>query len=79
MKSKDYFSTSDLGYSAALISLGYEVTSLDRNSSKKVLFIFKNGDEISEIESMYFSGKLKVSARNMVDNIKMLKNRIYNN
>lgn len=71
------FSTFDLGCSATLISVGFELMSLDKSNPRKVLFVFKNQVGIDEIVNDYFSGKLQVSARALFDNIKMLKNRIY--
>ncbi|KKU19345.1 MAG: hypothetical protein UX30_C0014G0005 [Candidatus Saccharibacteria bacterium GW2011_GWA2_46_10] len=73
----DNFSTFDLGCSAALISVGFELLSLDKQNPRKVLFIFTRKVGIEEVANDYFLGKLKVSARTLFDNTKMLKNRIY--
>jgi hypothetical protein len=71
------FLTFDLGCSAALISAGFELISLDKQNPRKVLFVFGKKVGIEEAINDYFSDKLKVSARTLFDNIKMLKNRIY--
>jgi len=71
------FSTYDLGCSAALISVGFDLISLDKQNPRKVLFIFERKVGIDERVNDYFSDRLKVSARTLFDNIKMLKNRIY--
>jgi hypothetical protein len=71
------FSTFDLGCSAALISVGFELVSLDKQNPRKVLFIFEKKAGIDQAVIDYFSGKLKVSARTLFDTTKMLKNRIY--
>jgi hypothetical protein len=73
----DNFSTFDLGCSAALISVGFELLSLDKQNPRKVLFIFSKKVGIDQAVNDYFSGKLKVSARTLFDITKMLKNRIY--
>ena len=73
------FSTYDLGCSAALISVDFRLISLDKENPRKVLFIFKNENGLDDAVNGYFSDKLKVSARTLFDNIKMLKNRIYSN
>lgn len=73
----DNFSTYDLGCSAALISVGFELVSLNKTNPRRVLFIFQKKVGIDEKVNDYFSGKLKVSARVLFDNTKMLKNRIY--
>jgi len=71
------FDTYDLGCSAALICKGYDLTALDKNNPRKVMFIFEKGGDIEDVASSYWAGKLNVKARSYFDNIKMLKNRIY--
>jgi hypothetical protein len=75
----DNFSTFDLGCSAALVSVGFELISLDKQNPRKVLFIFSKKAGIDQAVIDYFSDKLKVSARTLFDNTKMIKNRIYSN
>jgi len=74
---ENYFFTYDLGCTASLISSGYELLSLNKQNPKKVLFIFKRKNGIDEAVNNYFGDKLKVNARTLIDNIKMIKNRIY--
>lgn len=71
------FSTFDLGCSAALISVGFNLVSLDKQNPRRVLFVFGIKVGIDETVNDYFSGRLQVDARTLFDNIKMLKNRIY--
>jgi len=71
------WATFDLGCSAALISVGFDLVSLDKENPRKARFIFLNKKDIEGSANDYFSGKLKVNARTLFDNIKMLKNRIY--
>jgi len=73
----DSFSSYDLGACAALVSLGYELISLNKSNPKKVLFIFRNQDGIDEAVNSYWSDKLDVNAQTMFNAIKTLKNRIY--
>lgn len=72
-----YFYTFDLGCSATLISIGFELISLDKGNPRKVKFIFMRNSSIEEAVNNYWSDKLKVNARTFFDNLKMLKNRIY--
>lgn len=72
-----YFATYDLGCSAALVTKGFELTSLVRDNPKRVQFIFLRSKNIEKCVNDYFSGKLLVSARSLFDNTKMLKSRIY--
>lgn len=74
---ENYFFTSDLGCTASLVSAGFELVSLDKQNPQKVLFIFKRKDGINKAVDNYFSDKLMVNARSLIDNIKNLKNRIY--
>jgi len=71
------FCTYDLGCSAALISAGFELISLDKENRRKVQFIFRREDGIEKVVNDYWADKLQVKARAFFDNMKMLKNRIY--
>lgn len=72
------FSTSDLGCATALVSLGAELLNLNRRDPKRVLFVFKQNNRIDSWTRDYWNGSLKVGARAMFDNLKMLKTQIYN-
>lgn len=76
---KENFSIADLGCTAALIGVGFELVSLDKQNPRKVLFVFKRKIGIDEVVNNYFLNRLKVDARNFFDTIKMLKNLIYSN
>ena len=72
------FTTYDLGVSTALLCAGFELLSVDRNSSlRKALFIFKRESDIEDVANKYFSDKLKVKARSYFDHLKALKNKLY--
>lgn len=74
---QNYFYTYDLGASAALVHLGFELVSLDRENPKKVQFIFRRDPLIEDAVKEYWSDSLSVGARGFFDTIKMLKNRLY--
>jgi hypothetical protein len=71
------FLTFDLGLATCLVSLGYELWNLDKTNPKKVQFIFKRADGIDMVVNDYWQDDLKINARTLFDNQKMLKNRIY--
>jgi hypothetical protein len=71
------YSTFDLGGTAALLCIGFNLIALDKTNPKRVLFIFEWDDEIEKTANKYLVNTLKVGARTLVDNMKMLKNRIY--
>ena len=73
----NYFYTFDLGCSAALISAGFELVSLDKSNPRKVQFIFRREIGIEKVVDDYWADRLEVKARAFFDNVKMLKNRIY--
>lgn len=73
----DCFYTYDLGCAAALMSLGFDLLSLERTNPRKVQFQFQKINTIDESANDYFLGKLEIKARLMFDNIKTLKNMIY--
>ncbi|PIS14559.1 hypothetical protein COT64_02010 [Candidatus Shapirobacteria bacterium CG09_land_8_20_14_0_10_39_12] len=72
-----HWATYDLGCSAALVTEGFELVSLERDNPKKVKFIFLQSKNLEKCVNDYFAGRLLVSARSLFDNTKMLKNRIY--
>ena len=71
------FKTYDLGLAASLVSLGFQLTDLEKSNPRKVLFIFQIEEGINEAIGDYWSDNLQINARSHFDNIKMLKNRIY--
>lgn len=74
---QDFMTTFDLGCSAALVSSGFELVSLDKSDRKKVQFIFRREVGIERVVDDYWADRLEVKARTFFDNVKMLKNRIY--
>ena len=74
---QDFLTTYDLGCSAALVSSGFELVSLDKSNPRKVQFVFKREVGIEKVVDNYWADRLEVKARAFFDNVKMLKNRIY--
>ena len=71
------FTTYDLGMSAALVCVGFELFSLDKDNPRKALFVFKKQGGLEDAVNGYWSGCLEVKARVFFDTVKMLKNRLY--
>jgi hypothetical protein len=71
------FSTYDLGLAATLVTHGYSLWTLNKSNSKKVEFIFKRDESMDHTVQSYWRDELKVNPRVLLDNQKMLKNRIY--
>lgn len=71
------FTTYDLGVSTALLCVGFELVSIDKQNPRKALFVFKKEDGIEDFADQYFSDKLEVKARSYFDHLKALKNKLY--
>lgn len=71
------FSTFDLGLAAVLLTLKYELLELDRSYPKKIKFIFKRERSIEQVINDYFDDKIELPAQSLLQNQKILKNRIY--
>ena len=71
------FSTFDLGLAAVLLTLKYELLKLDRSYPKKIRFIFKRERNIEQVINDYFDDKIELPAQSLLQNQKILKNRIY--
>ena len=70
--------TNDLGIVCALISSGYNYSSVERKD-KIVKFIFVSpGNELDMVVAAYWQDKLMVSALKYHNTMRSLKNLIYN-
>jgi hypothetical protein len=76
-ETSEIYSTYDLGVSSALLCVGYELLSVERDNPKKSLFIFRKSTGIEGIANNYFADKLELRARSFFDAIKALKNKLY--
>jgi hypothetical protein len=74
----NYFQTSDLGCSAALVTKRFTLISINKENPKRIVFIFDKERNIEKVVNEYCMDKLSVSARTFFNNLKMLKSRIYN-
>lgn len=73
----EQFITYDLGLAASLVSLGYTLWDIEKSDPKKSQFIFKRDEHLDKMIDEYWDGTLSLPARNLFDNQKMLKNRLY--
>lgn len=71
------YQTYDLGSAAALITVGFELVTLEKSNPRKAQFIFRKEIGIEKVVDDYWADRLKVKARAFFDNQKMLKNRLY--
>ena len=77
LRVEDQFLTFDLGLASALVTLEYDLAAIDKTNRNKSQFVFRRKANIDRDISAYWNGDLHLSARNLFDNQKMLKNRLY--
>lgn len=73
----NFFTTYDLGATAALISSGYELMAVDKQNPSKALFVFRRDNGIEETVDDYWADRLEVKARRYFDSLKAVKNKLY--
>lgn len=66
----------DLGCSAALLCVGFELQSVKKDNPHKSLFVFTRTNELEKAVDRYFANRLEVKARSFFDNIKALKSML---
>ena len=71
------FITYDLGLASALVTLGYTLWDVDKTNPKKSQFFFSRDEHIDKMINQYWDDKLMLPARSLLENQKMLKNRLY--
>ncbi len=77
LEGDEVVATFDLGCSAALITAGFELLTLDKANLRKVQFVFRKKVGIQKTMDDYWADRFEARARSFFDNVKMLKNRIY--
>ena len=70
------YKTSDLYFAAYLKVAGIELLGTER-IGRKVVFIFRKTDSISDLKRGYFNRSAKVLALNYVDEIRSMKSLTY--
>ncbi len=77
LEEKNQFITYDIGLASALFTLGYDLWDVDKTNPQKSKFIFRRDEHIDKMIYEYWDNKLTLPARSLLDNQKMLKNRLY--
>lgn len=67
----------DLGIAAALVTLGYVVQKITYSEGHRAHFEFKKTTWTEQLIDQYWSIGLRVDARQLFENTKTLKSRIY--
>jgi len=70
------YKTSDLYFAAYLKVAGVELLGTEREG-RKVIFVFRKTDSISDLKKGYFNRSARVLALNYVDEIRSMKSLTY--
>lgn len=70
------YSTSDL-FLAATLTLWFPIESLDKTDTQKVIFNFTENDNLKTTVVAYWSNALQVEPKALLNSLKTLKSRLY--
>lgn len=76
LKDNKIYSTSDL-FLAATLTLWFPVESLDKTDPQKVIFNFTEEENLKTTVDAYWSNALQVEPKALLNNLKTLKSRLY--
>lgn len=76
-ESDEVYTCFDLGLAAALVTSKHLLLEIDKTNPNKAMFVFAQDRELDESINRYWNDELMIDARTLVDNIKMLKTRLY--
>jgi len=74
---EQYFETADLGLAAALVTSSVSLLRLNKSNPRRVIFLFKDSTYTKEKVNLYWSKELSVPALALLENMRILKTRIY--
>jgi hypothetical protein len=77
MENEQTYQIFDLGCAASIITAGFNLVSLNRADQRRVSFDFEYSYELQRTVDTYWKNNLQVDARSLVENMKMLKTRLY--
>lgn len=76
---QNYSKIYDLSLATVLLTLGYKLLKLEKDTPKKVIFVFESEEGIEQDITDYWNNKIKLPAQELLNNQKMLKVRIFSN
>lgn len=72
-----YYDTSDLGTTAALMTLGHKVQGIREDKMGKIIFTFEYSQHLTEIVADYFGKGLMLDAKVFYYNLRDLKKQLH--
>jgi len=73
----DYYTSSDLGCCSSLLASGFKLLGIEKSDPRRAFFCFERSAALEQAVNDYWSDNMQVNARDLVDSIKKLKERIY--
>lgn len=72
-----YGSTTDLSLAATLVTLGFQIHSIQKNLHSKAVFNFEQSTKLNQTIEAYWADRLVVNPKSFFDVIKHIKTRLY--
>lgn len=76
-KESNFFKTSDLSLIAALQLYGYQIESMDRSNTGKVIFLIKRDAKIDKLVKSFWNKELRTCPLSYFESLKSIKTRIH--
>ncbi|MDD2646473.1 MAG: DUF5659 domain-containing protein [Patescibacteria group bacterium] len=76
-KQNDFFESSDLTICTTLCYFGYQIETISRQISSKVIFSIKKDEKLDELIQKYWAHQLLVEPMAFFNCLKEIKSRIY--
>jgi hypothetical protein len=76
LNQKDMYQTADLALAAAIF-LFYPLETIDKQNSRKALFIFERKDGLDELVERYWRGELVADLQAYFNALRVIKARLY--
>ena len=77
MSYEDNYTTSDMGFAASLLAMGFQIDNVDKSNSRRVVFAFQRSESLDAVVSKYRAGELLIPTNSVIESIKNLKSLIY--
>jgi hypothetical protein len=73
------FQTTEYYLAVTLLTLGEELVNIEKNTSPRAIFVFKQSPTLNKNIEEYRKGKILVEPQKLFMNHKLVKSRLYNN
>lgn len=77
MGNDNIYETTDLGLTASLVVSGFRLERLNRDNPRRVVFVFRKTADLQKHVDGYWSHELMLPAALLLEQVRLLKSRIY--